>query len=199
MQQKQQKTNIIDIIFVMDKSGSMSALTEETIFGFNELISKQRQQNSNDTVFVSTILFNHDVQELHNRVLLEEVEPMTNQTYHAIGSTALYDAVGYAISKADQTHAKLTQKPNKVLMVITTDGYENASREYNHAQIKKLIGSKREQNWDFMFMGANIEVKDFAEHIGISRSSACSFSASHAGMHSMYKTVDAFILNKRKK
>lgn len=194
-----EKNNIIDIIFVLDKSGSMSDLTEDTIGGFNSMIKQQKQDNEDDTIFVTTVLFNNEVQLLHDRVLLEEVENLTKKDYVAMGSTSLYDAVGYAIAKADQRMFTLKQKPYKTLMIITTDGYENSSVEFKHSQIKKLITQKREQGWDFLFMGANIEVKDFAENIGLERASACAYRANSSGVSAMYKTVSSFIIDKKHK
>lgn len=189
--------NIMDIIFVLDKSGSMHNLTADTIGGFNSLIKKQKLESQDDIVFVTTVLFNDKTQLLHDRVLIEEVEKMTTKNYVAGGNTALYDAVGYAISRAEQQQNLLAEKPQKTLMVITTDGYENSSKEYKHSLIKKLIMQKREQGWEFLFLGANIEAEDFAEDIGIDRASACRFSASVAGVRDMYWHVDKFIAEKK--
>ncbi len=160
--------NTTEMVFVIDKSGSMSGLESDTIGGFNSNIDKQLETGEN--VFVTTVLFDTSFVTLHDRVQISKVEKMTRKDYCPGGGTALCDAVGNTINriKYAQQYLKEDEKPNKTMFVIITDGAENSSREFSSSMVKKLITEqKKEQDWEFLFLGANMDAVETANTYGI--------------------------------
>ncbi len=187
--------NFIDVIIILDKSGSMEELTDDTIGGYNSLIQKQKDENKDMNVFVSTYLFNNRVSTLCDAQAITKVEPLTRKKYFASGSTALYDAIGYAITREDERVVKLARSkkplPQKTLIVVTTDGYENASIKYRYEEIRKLIGQKKEEGVSFLFIGANIDSDTFAEQIGIGSDYAFTVQNNSLGVRNMMDGIQA--------
>ena len=184
------KNDITEIVFILDKSGSMSGFEDDTIGGFNSTIERQKQEGG--TALVSTVLFNTATQVLHDRVPLDKIEKMTRRDYYVGGCTALFDAVGGAIHHIGNIHkyAREEDVPEHTIFVITTDGMENASREYNYKSIKALIeNQQKEYGWEFVFLGANIDSEDFAESIGINRKRSANYTQDEEGMKATYDTV----------
>ena len=159
--------NLTEVVFILDRSGSMSGLEQDTIGGFNSLIEKQKKEEGE--VLVSTVLFDDVSEVIYNRIPIQKVEPMTNKTYYVRGCTALLDAVGGAIHHIANVHKYAKEDvPAKTLFVITTDGYENASRKYTYRKVKKMIElEKNKYDWEFIFLGANIDSFAIGGSMGI--------------------------------
>lgn len=192
---------ITELVFVLDRSGSMENLTSETIGGYNSLIAKQKKENEDGKVYVTTVLFDDFYDVLYEHEAIDKVQRLTDSEYYARGCTALLDAVGKTIKSVEKNikNASSDEKPDKVLFVITTDGYENASREYTKAKIKKMISKKQDKDgWKFMFLGANIDAVSEADSIGIRRSGAVSPSASAKGVSSSFSAVSDMAMFMRK-
>lgn len=184
---------ITELVFVLDRSGSMETLTSETIGGFNSLINKQKAESNDDEVYVTTILFDDKSEVLHDHKRIEDIPRLTENEYYARGCTALLDAVGNTIKKVSKNikSMPLSQKTSKVLFVITTDGYENASTVFSKSKVKKLISKHQEKdNWTFLFLGANIDAISEADSIGIRKSGAIRPSASIAGVKSSFEAIN---------
>ena len=179
-----------EIIFVIDKSGSMSHLAGDTIGGFNGFIKSQQTLDGKATL--TTILFDTTWKILHDGVDVHEVNPMTTSDYIAGGATAMLDAIGEIINKVQDRHDELgTEKPDNVIFVITTDGEENSSRKFNKSQIEKMI--KHQTNghgWEFMFLGANMDAVKEAESIGISKNCSTNYGYTSKGVDAVYATMD---------
>ena len=184
------KKNLTELVFILDESGSMSSLTSDTIGGFNSLISKQKKEDGE--AFVSTVFFSNSSKVVHDRVKLEDVPELTDREYVPSGSTALLDAVGDAVHHIRNIHkyARKEDVPEKTLFVITTDGMENASRKYSHKDVKKLIEKMQKENgWEFVFLGANIDAAETAGSIGIRAANAVDYHADCFGTASVYDAV----------
>ena len=178
-----------EMVFVIDRSGSMSGLESDTIGGFNSMIEKQKKQEGN--AIVSTVLFNNTVEILHDRVALKDIGKMTDREYFVTGCTALLDAVGGTIERIDGIHRKDPENvPDSTLFVIITDGLENSSREYTYRKVKDLIDKRKEEGWDFLFLGANIDVAAEAERIGISGRNAVAYDCDSDGIEVLYNCID---------
>ena len=164
------KKNLTEMVFILDKSGSMGGLESDTIGGFNAMIEKQKKQNGE--AYVTTILFDNESQTVHDRVSLDKIKPMTDEDYVVGGCTALIDAIGMAVEHISKIHkyAREEDVPEKVVFVITTDGMENASRKFDSKTVKKMIEQKKELGWEFLFIGANIDAVETASHFGIDSS-----------------------------
>lgn len=179
-----------EIIFIIDKSGSMSHLAGDTIGGFNGFIASQKALEGKATL--TTVLFDSTWRILHDGVDIREVQPMTASDYVAGGMTAMLDAIGETINRVQDRHDELgVEKPEKVIFVITTDGEENSSRKFNKAQIEKMI--KHQTNghgWEFMFLGANMDSVKEAESIGISSNRAVTYDYTSSGVDAIYATMD---------
>lgn len=152
------KGNLLtEVVFILDRSGSMSGLEDDTIGGFNSILKKQREEDGDANV--TTILFDNEIEMLHKRVNIKEIKNITSDDYYVRGCTALLDAIGYSINfMINVAKNKNEEKAKNVLFIITTDGYENASKEYSYEKIKKMITYQKEKyNWKFLFLGANID------------------------------------------
>lgn len=176
------KKGLTELVFILDKSGSMSGLESDTVGGFNSMIEKQKRIDGE--CFVTTVLFSDDSVLVHDRMPLSEMIPLTHDDYVPCGSTALLDAVGSTIHHIEQIHkyARREDVPEHTMFVITTDGMENASHKYSYNDIKRLIENKKKCGWEFVFFGANIDTIKAAESMGISRDKASSFVATSAGI-----------------
>ncbi len=192
------KTNRTEIVFILDKSGSMSGLESDTIGGFNALLAKQ--QKLEGEAVITTVLFDDKYELLHDRFDLKQIKPMTEKEYFVEGSTALLDAVGRTIKKIVnvQRHASDSTKADKVMFVIITDGFENSSREYSINQVKKMIELEKEKyGWEFIFLGANIDAVATARSYGISAERAVNYHADSEGTTVNYEAVGEAIVEMR--
>ena len=188
------KKNLTEIVFILDRSGSMAGLEEDTIGGFNAMIEKQKAESGQ--ALVSTVLFDNVSQVIHDRVDIQKVAPMTRREYFVRGCTALLDAVGGAIHHIGNIHkyARQEDRPEKTLFVITTDGLENASRSYSYDRLKAMIRRQQEQyGWEFLFLGANIDAAAEAARFGIGADHAANYHADRQGTGVIYETVNAAI------
>lgn len=186
------KKNLTELVFILDRSGSMAGLEDDTIGGFNAMIQKQKKEPGE--AFVSTILFDNVSEVLHDRIKLKSIPKMTSRDYTVRGCTALIDAIGGAIKHISNIHkyARPEDVPEHTMFIITTDGMENASRKYSSDEVKKIIErQKQEFGWEFLFIGANIDAVETAAQIGISRDRAVKYSASSKGTQTLYETLSA--------
>ncbi|SMP70852.1 vWA domain-containing protein [Anoxynatronum buryatiense] len=184
------KTALTELVFILDRSGSMSGLEQDTIGGYNNLLERQKQEPGE--ALVTTVLFDDRVEVLHDRLHLQEILPMTAETYYVRGTTALLDAVGTTINKVvEQTRqTPKEQQPQNTLFVITTDGMENASREFEYEQVRRMIEHQKEHyNWEFLFLGANIDAVAAAKHFGICEEKAVNYHADIRGTQLNYLVV----------
>lgn len=174
--------NLTEIIFILDRSGSMHHLESDTIGGYNSFLEKQKSEEGE--AVVTTVLFDDKYEVLHNRVDIKEVQPITNKEYFARGSTALLDAVGKTIKEAEhrQKFTAEAETPGKTIVVIITDGMENASQEYNLDTVKKMVTAQQEKHgWEFIFLGANIDAVKTAGGFGIAADRAVNYHADAMG------------------
>ena len=170
------KNGITELVFILDKSGSMSGMEKDTIGGFNSMIEKQKGEDGK--VLVSTVMFSNYSHVIHDRVSLEEIKPLTEKDYVTEGMTALLDAIGGAIHHIGNVHkyARAEDVPEHTIFIITTDGMENASRNYSSNKIKEMIKRQEEKHgWEFLFVAANIDAVETSEHIGIRRERAANY------------------------
>ena len=184
------KRNLTELVFILDRSGSMEGLEKDTIGGFNSMIRKQKEQPGE--AFVSTILFDDRTQVLHDRVRLEQVRPITEREYYVRGCTALLDAVGGAIRHIGNIHkyARPEDRPEHTLFVITTDGMENASHRYSAPQVREMICRQKEKyGWEFLFLGANIDAVETAGSLGIDPDRAVNYHCDSVGTRLNYEVV----------
>ena len=182
--------NLIEIVFILDRSGSMSGLKSDTIGGFNGYIEKQKQLDGEAKL--TTVLFDDKYEILHNGVNIRDIEPLTDEQYYVRGSTALLDAIGKTINDVGDRLSNTAEadRPAKVLFVITTDGLENASVEFTAEQIKSMITRQTDvYNWEFIFLGANIDSISTAASYGISAQNAKNYTANSIGTQSIYAAV----------
>lgn len=185
--------NKTELIFILDRSGSMGGLESDTIGGFNATISDQKKIDGETRV--TTILFDNFFEVLHDRINLQDLEPLTEKEYFVRGSTALYDAVALGIRKIAnvQKRVKPEGRADKVIMVITTDGYENSSRETNAATLHKMIDDCKKDGWEFLFLGADIDAQAAAGSIGIESSRAANFVKDAQGVRVQYDSLNVAI------
>ena len=182
---------LTEIVFILDRSGSMSGLEADTIGGFNSLIEKQRKEEGK--AYISTVLFDGFQEVLHDRLDLMEVQPLTEKDYYVRGCTALLDAIGKSIHHIKNIHkyARKEDVPNKTLFIITTDGMENASREYTYEKVKQMIQYEQEKyGWEFLFLGANIDAIDVANRMGISKDRATNYVCDKKGTELNYEVLN---------
>lgn len=190
--------NLTEIVFILDRSGSMAGLEDDTIGGFNAMIEKQK--NEEGEAYVSTILFDNYVEVIHDRVDIRKVRPMTRRDYYVRGCTALLDAVGRTIRHIGNVHkyAREEDRPEKTLFVITTDGMENASREYSYERVRRMIEHEKEKyGWEFIFLGANIDAAREAARFGITEDRAVNYHADSVGTAVIYEAVSEAVCNVR--
>ncbi|MDY4202131.1 vWA domain-containing protein [Blautia sp. HCP28S3_G10] len=182
-------TGLTELVFILDRSGSMGGLESDTIGGFNGMIARQKAEGKQ--VNVTTVLFDDEVEIIHDRFPIEIIEPLTEKEYFVRGCTALLDAVGEAIVKIDnvQKHLPETHKAGKVIFVITTDGLENSSEKYTYEQIRRMISAKKECGWEFLFLGANIDAGKEAEKIGIARNRSVTYENDSEGVAINFRAV----------
>ena len=191
------KNNLTELVFILDRSGSMGGLESDTIGGFNSMLEKQQAEPGECRI--TTILFDNEYEVLHDRIDIKAVKPITEKEYFVRGQTALLDAIGSTINKISgvQKNTSEEYRAGKVLFIITTDGMENASREYVYDDIKKLIErQKAEHSWEFIFLGANIDAVEVADRFGITRNRAQNFHSDSQGERLKYgilnRTVSAY-------
>ena len=190
--------NLTELVFILDRSGSMSGLESDTVGGFNAMIEKQRRQDGE--CYVSTVLFDSASSVLHDRVRLADVPKMTENDYTVGGCTALIDALGDAIKHIANIHkyARAEDIPEHTVFVITTDGQENASRKYDSKSVKKLLEKQKEKHgWEFLFLGANIDAVETAARYGISPDRAANFHCDSRGTRVNYDAMGDAICNVR--
>ena len=196
MKQNNAKTenNVTELVFILDRSGSMAGLESDTIGGFNAMIEKQKKQEGR--CWVSTFLFSNESELVHDRVSLETVKPMTADDYVVGGCTALIDAIGDAIAHVSSIHkyARAEDVPAHTVFVITTDGMENASRKYSAREVRKQIERQKEQaGWEFLFIGANIDAVETAGRFGIAPDRAVKYRADRRGTQVLYDCVSSVV------
>ena len=192
------KNNVTELVFILDKSGSMSGLDSDTIGGFNSMIEKQKKQDGE--CYVSTILFNDESEVLHDRIKLGSIPKMTDSDYTVGGCTALIDALGSAIKHIGNVHkyARKEDVPEHTMFVITTDGQENASHRFASEQVKKMIEQQKEKyGWEFLFIGANIDAVETAARYGITKDRAVNYNADSQGTHILYESIAKAVCNVR--
>ena len=192
------KKNLTEIVFILDRSGSMAGLEDDTIGGFNAMIRKQKDEEGE--AYVSTVLFDNYSEVIHDRVDIKMVQPMTRKDYYVRGCTALLDAVGKSIHHIGNVHkyAREEDRPEKTLFVITTDGMENASREYTYDRIRQMIQRQKEKyGWEFLFLGANIDAAKEAARFGITEDRAANYHADSVGTAVIYEAMSEAVCNVR--
>ncbi len=190
--------NMTELVFVLDRSGSMADLADDTIGGFNAMLQKQKGEPGR--AFVTTVLFDTHVQRLHDRLPLERVPQMSGQDYLPGGCTALLDAVGETIEHISSIHryARKEDVPARTVFVIMTDGMENASRRYSARKIREMIRYKQEKRgWDFLFLGANIDAVSEAAGMGIESARAANYHADAQGMERSFDAMNRAICHAR--
>lgn len=195
---KHMKKDLVELVFILDRSGSMSGLEEQTIGGFNRLISEQKEVKGE--AIVSTVLFDDAFEVIHNRLPIQRIESMTSKEYYVRGSTALLDAIGRSIVKIRHIHQKLDEeaKPEKTLFFIITDGMENASKEFDYTHIKDYIELQKEKyGWEFIFMGANIDAIKTAKKFGVDSNRAVQYHSDEQGTNLNYRVMSETIRDLR--
>ena len=191
------RKGLTEVVVILDRSGSMSGLEADTIGGFNSMIAKQKKEEGE--AYISTVLFDDTCEVLYDRVPVNKVEPMNDNQYYVRGCTALLDAIGGAIHHIGNVHkyAREEDRPEKTLFIITTDGMENASRQYSYEKVKEMVERQKEKyGWEFLFLGANIDAIDVAGKFGIDSNRALNYVSDHKGTQLNYevlnKTVSEF-------
>ena len=188
------KKGLTEIVFILDRSGSMSGLESDTIGGYNSMIEKQKKEEGE--ALISTVLFDGQTDVLHDRVPLDKISPITEKEYYVRGSTALLDAVGGAIHHIGNVHkyAREEDVPEKTLFIITTDGMENSSRQYSYDKVKKMIEKQKEKyHWEFIFLGANIDAVGVADRFGVDRQHAVRYECDSAGTAINFQVMNKMV------
>lgn len=184
------RKGLVEVVFILDRSGSMGGLESDTIGGFNAMIEKQKKEDGE--ALISTVLFDDQTEVLYDRVPVGKIEPMTDKQYYVRGCTAILDAIGGAIHHIGNIHkyAREEDRPEKTIFIITTDGMENASVKYSHEKVKKMLEKKKEKyNWEFLFLGANIDAVKVAGKFGISENRALNYNSDHEGTKLNYEVL----------
>lgn len=188
------KKGLTEIVFILDRSGSMSGLESDTIGGYNSMIEKQKKEEGE--ALISTVLFDGQTDVLHDRVPLDKISPITEKEYYVRGSTALLDAVGGAIHHIGNVHkyAREEDVPEKTLFIITTDGMENSSRQYSYDKVKKMIEKQKEKyHWEFIFLGANIDAVGVADRFGVDRQHAVRYECDSVGTALNFQVMNKMV------
>ena len=176
------KKNFTEIVFILDRSGSMGGLESDTIGGYNSMLKKQKKEAGE--AVISTVLFDDCTEVLHDRKKIGKVKPITDKEYYVRGCTALLDAIGGSIRHIERVQKEMPEdkRPDKTLFIITTDGMENASRHYNYSKVKKMVEKqKKKHHWEFIFLGANIDAVEVAGRFGVDKSRAVRYECDAAG------------------
>lgn len=191
------KKGLTELVFILDRSGSMGGLENDTIGGFNAMLTKQKKEEGEANV--TTVLFDDAIEVIHDRFPIEVVNSLTDVDYYVRGCTALLDAVGSTVKKIENIQNRLPEdmKAEKVIFVITTDGEENASQEYSYKMVKKMIEQQKENGWQFVFMGANIDAAKEAERLGIKSQCAVSYKNDAKGVKLNYSVAGNILSNFR--
>ena len=192
------KNNMTELVFILDRSGSMSGFEDDTVGGFNAMIEKQKEKDG--IVYVSTVLFDNENEVLHDRVEIREIKPMTRDDYDVGGCTALLDAIGGAIHHIGNVHkyARPEDVPAHTIFVITTDGMENASHRYSSAEIKRKIKRQQEEyGWEFIFLAATIDAVETADDLGIRRDRAANYRQTKKGVGRSYHAMSEAVMRVR--
>ena len=192
------KKNLTELVFILDRSGSMAGLEDDTIGGFNAMIQKQKGEPGE--ALISTVLFDHVSEVIHDRMGIQKIEPLTRKEYYVRGCTALLDAVGGAIHHIGNVHkyAREEDRPEKTLFVITTDGMENASHRYDYDKLKAMIERQKEKyGWEFLFLGANIDAAKEAARFGIDADHSANYHADRVGTTVIYEAVSEAVCSVR--
>ena len=192
------RKNLTEMVFILDKSGSMSGLEQDTIGGFNGMIERQKKEDGE--ALVSTVLFSNESTVIHDRLDLCKVEPLTDRQYYVGGCTALIDAIGQAIHHIGNVHkyAREEDVPEHTVFVITTDGMENASHRYSSDEVKHMVNRQKEKyGWEFLFLGANIDAVETAARFGISEDRAANYRNDSRGQQLNYEAMDDAIRSVR--
>ena len=193
------RKGLTEIVFILDRSGSMSGLEADTIGGYNSLIEKQKKEEGE--AIISTVLFDDECEVLHDRKNLDQIKKLTDDDYYVRGCTALLDAVGGAIHHIGLVHkyAREEDRPEKTLFVITTDGMENSSRKYTYEEVKRMVERQKEKyGWEFLFLGANIDAAAEAKRFGIEANRAVKFCCDSRGTQVNYSTLSNTVSKVRK-
>lgn len=193
------KKGLTEIIFILDRSGSMHGLEKDTIGGFNSMIDRQKLEEGE--ALVSCILFDDESEVIYDRVSLDKIEPMTEKQYYVRGSTALIDAMGGAIHHVKNVHKYIREEdvPEHTIFIITTDGMENASHQYSSGEVKKAVEQQKEKaGWEFIFLGANIDAVETAKHFGISENRAVNYHSDAAGTAVNFRALGKAVSSLRK-
>ncbi|MBQ2201279.1 MAG: VWA domain-containing protein [Clostridia bacterium] len=183
-------SNLTELVFILDRSGSMAGLEADTIGGFNAMLEKQKREEGE--AYLSAVLFSNNSTVLYDRVNIKKVEPMTERQYFVGGCTALLDAIGDAVHHIGNVHkyARREDRPAKTLFVITTDGMENASRRYTYDEVRRMIERQRDRyGWEFLFLGANMDAVSTARHFGIREDRAVRYQCDAKGTALNYKVL----------
>ena len=186
-----------ELVFILDRSGSMAGLERDTLGGYNAMLERQKQQDGG--CWVTTVLFSGDAQTLHDRLPLAQVAPLTEKDYQVGGCTALLDALGDTIRRISDIHRYVRPEdvPAHTLFVITTDGMENASRRFGADEVRRLIEEKKARGWEFLFLAANIDAVQTAERFGIGADRAVNYHADRRGTRVVYETVSEAVCRVR--
>ncbi len=191
------KKGLTELVFILDRSGSMSGLESDTIGGFNGMLLKQKKEEGEANV--TTVFFDDEIEVIHDRFPIEVVKPLTDSDYYVRGCTALLDAVGSTVKKVENIQKRLPEemKAEKIIFIITTDGHENASQEYSYKMVKQMIEKNQEEGWQFLFMGANIDAIKEAQSFGISPRRAVSYRNDSKGVQLNYAVTGNILSNLR--
>ncbi|MEE0955533.1 MAG: vWA domain-containing protein [Eubacterium sp.] len=188
------KKGLTELVFIIDRSGSMAGLEEDTIGGFNSLLKRQGEEKGD--AYVSVVLFDDETEVLYDRVDIRKIEPMNGRQYYVRGCTALLDALGAAIHHIGSVHkyARKEDVPEKTLFIITTDGQENASREYSYEKVRKMVERQQEKyGWEFLFLGANMDAIRTASRFGIRSSRAVNYESDSEGTRLNYEVMSKVV------
>ncbi len=191
------KKGLAELVFILDRSGSMGGLETDTIGGFNSMLARQKKEEGEANV--TTVLFDDQVEVIHDRFPIEAVKPLTDDDYFVRGSTALLDAIGSTVKKIENVQKRLPEelKAENVIFVITTDGQENSSSEYTIKMVKKMIEEHQKQGWQFIFMGANMDAAAEAGRLGINKNHAVSYENDSEGVALNYAATSRVLSGMR--
>lgn len=187
------KKGLTELVFILDRSGSMGGLESDTIGGFNGMLGKQKKEEGE--AYVTTVLFDDQIDIIHDRFPISVVEPLTEDDYFVRGCTALLDAVGSTVKKVENIQKRLPEemRAENIIFVITTDGQENASQEYSVSMVKKMIEANQEKGWQFLFLGANMDAVEEADKIGIRKTHAVSYRPTSKGVRLNYEVAGSVL------